>query len=405
MTVMRYRRIRNVLLAVVVWFPLLLSEPTWAQTARDSIKHDYLTATSALQKHIEDDFWIDDAPASPELLRRHWFTAGEWVAAWLNEHPQAGAEGVRTAIQELVPEDANPKYLKLTDEAYLVAAPGALGNAFVVARMSGRYRLARSTAQIQAATGKQADILAAWRPENARHGRRGPYWAASGSAGTVEPTEFAMLPRDAEGRVRFYIEGAYAQSAGGTMGAQISLWSWDGTVARPLLARDFAVVVDQSVGTRLEGDLLKVQQKKFFRTFSSCGQCEERQTDWTVRITPEGVEDLGETSMVPELDAVDELFFRLVHQKPATDIASPRAISEAEKIVKSGRRGQSEKEWRENPWLGMMGKWTVNGNLSNKVLCLFLDSLYDPGAHLFKMKSTGGALFLTDVVETKQACQ
>ena len=35
-------------------------------------------------------------------------------------------------------------------------------------------------------------------------------------------------------------------------------------------------MIDQSVGTRVEGDLLKVQQKKFFRSFYSCGSCEER---------------------------------------------------------------------------------------------------------------------------------
>jgi hypothetical protein len=182
------------------------------------------------------------------------------------------------------------------------------------------------------------------------------------------------------GQPRFYIDGTYAQSAGGTVGAQISVWVWDGMTARPQIARAYAFMVDQSVSTRVEGDLLKVQQKKFFRTFFSCGMCEERQTDWNVRLIPEGVQDLGEESLVPELDAVDELFYRVIHHKSAADVAAPSVIESAERIVGEVRAEKSVKDWKEFPTLGMIGTWKIKDDTNNKTLCL---SLEDAGTNLF----------------------
>jgi hypothetical protein len=95
------------------------------------------------------------------------------------------------------------------------------------------------------------------------------------------------LPDDSKGRARFYIDGMYAQSASGTVGAQISVWVWDGNTARPPIAHDYGMTIDQAVGTRLEGDLLN---------------------------PPEGIQYLGEKSTVPLLDVVDEPFYRVIHQ-------------------------------------------------------------------------------------------
>jgi hypothetical protein len=117
------------------------------------------------------------------------------------------------------------------------------------------------------------------------------------------------------GQPRFYIDGTYAQSAGGTVGAQISVWVWDGMTARPQIARAYALMVDQSASTRVEGDLLMVQQKKFFRTFFSCGMCEPRGGEFG-----------------PELDAADELFYGGIHHKSAADVTAPSLIKSPEKI-------------------------------------------------------------------------
>ncbi|MGA2004688.1 MAG: hypothetical protein ABSG70_14980 [Terriglobales bacterium] len=388
---------------MLVWL-IAVTDPAWPQTKLEKIKSEYQVASAELQKHIVDTWWIDDDPRSPELLARQWSLAGEWVAAWLDAHPTAEARSIEAAISELAPTedagDSSREFLSLGRDTFLVTAPGAIGNVFIVTKSNGHYHLAWSTAQAQEASGEQAEILAAWRAENAREGDRGPYWAASGPAGSVMP-HVETLPEDAKGHARFYIDGMYAQSAGGTVGNQISLWLWDGKTAHLLIARAYTFMIDQSVGTRLEGDLLKVQQKKFFRTFFSCGGCEERQTDWIVRITPEGIEDLGEVSRVPDLDAVDELFYRLMKHKSATDLAAPAAIQSARKILEEDQAEHSEKEWKKFPTLGMMGEWNIKEGPESKVLCFSAD---DVGSILFTLKSVDGGLFITHVTETEQSC-
>jgi hypothetical protein len=210
-----------------------------------------------------------------------------------------------------------------------------------------------------------------------------------------------MLPEDAKGHPRFYIDGTYAQSAGGTVGAQTSVWLWNGKTAEPLIAKAYALMIDQAVGTRAEGDLLKVQEKKFFRSFSSCGGCEERQTDWIIRLTPDGIEDLGEKSVVPELDAVDELFYRVIHRKSAIDVATPAATEAAGEIVRGAREEKSRKQWEKFPSLGMMMGWKVRDEPGGKILCL---SILDAGSHLFTLRSVEGRLFIAGVKQTNQDC-
>jgi hypothetical protein len=388
------RRIQYPVVAFVFLY-FVSSTSTLSQSNLEEIKHEYQTTSRQLQKHVVDDWWIDDDPESPKLLARQWSLTGEWVAAWLNAHPSAGAERVKAAISTLVP-DGEPQYLRLSDDVFLVAAPNPIGNVFIVAKAAGQFRLAWSTADLEKAQGKEAEILAAWRPENARHGGRGPYYAASGSSGSVIP-QLGILPADAKGRPRFYINGTYAQSAGGTVGAQTSLWLWNGKTALPLIVRAYAMMIDQKVWTRVEGNLLRVQEKKFFRTFSSCGACEERQTDWIVRLEPDGVKDLGEESTVPELDAVDELFFRVVHHEPVADIAAPAAIKRAEGIVEAARKEHTDKEWSKYPSLGMMGQWNIRKGGNDEILCLSLD---DAGTNLFLLRPSDGKFVVAELKPT-----
>lgn len=391
------RDLKRTVLFLVAWLAIL-SVSAWPQSNLDKLKSEYQSITAQLRKHVSDR-WIDDAPESPGLLARQWSLAGEWVAAWLNAHPSADADEIVAALRALDPE-REPEYLKLDASAFLVVAPTAIGNVFIVGKIDGEYRLAWSTAQVQQARGKQAEVLAAWRPENARSGGRGPYWAASGSAGSVIP-RLGILPSDAQGHARFYINGIYAQSAGGTEGAQTSVWLWEGRSARPLIAKDYTIMADQDVGTRVEGDLLKVQQKQSFRTFFSCGMCEERQMDWTIRLTPRGIEDLGERSLLPELDAVDALFYRVIHQRPAADVAAPAVVRYAEKVVREVRR-DAGKQWKKLPSLGMMGSWSVHGDANKKVLCFGTDGM---DASLFTLKASGSKFFISDVKPADQPCQ
>jgi hypothetical protein len=365
-----------------------------ARASLDQIKRDYQAAVSQVKKHTVNDFWIDGTAESTAALKREWRLAGEWVATWLNEHPSSRGDGVSTAITQLMPSDTQPRYLKLNDGVFLVSEPGFIGsNVFILAKASGRYRLAWSTAQFQNASGKQAEVLSAWQAENARDGGRNPSYATSlGRFGPIAFSELGRLPDDASGHARFYIQGGYAQSAGNTVGQQISLWSWNGVTAHLLRARDYISTLDDSVGVRLEGNLLKVREKKPFRTFwLCCAGSEERATDWTVRLNGRGLEDLGEKSVVPELDAIDHLFFRLTHHQSVRGIASSAAAKAATEILRKACEGQPSAEWTRLPSLGVVNESTLENTHDGKLVHL---SFEDLGNYTFRLESVQGRFFV-----------
>jgi len=72
--------------------------------------------------------------------------------------------------------------------------------------------------------------------------------ASSSSTGPLVIPKIGRLPDDAQGRACFYIDATYAQVAGATVGAQISLWTWDGSQALPQLTREYFYTGEQSAG-------------------------------------------------------------------------------------------------------------------------------------------------------------
>jgi hypothetical protein len=377
---------------VLFLLSFLLSVPS-PQSELDTLKSEYQTVTTRLEKHlVMDGRYIDDDPESPELLARHWSLLQQWTALWLNQNPSAGPQEIAKAVGSLSKIEA--ECLRLNSDAFLVSAENPLGNVFIIAKAEGRYRVAWSTDQDQPLSGKQGKLLAAWHARNAATGQKpepaGPFIARLGN-----------LPSDADGNARFYIDAIDSPDEGGTVRAQISLWLWNGRTALPQLVQEYALMIDQKVGTRLEGDLLKVQEKKFFRTFFSCGTCEERQTDWIVRVTPNGFQDLGEKSTVPGLDAIDELFYRIIHHLPTAGLATPAAASYARRMVREQRKESTPKEWKEFPSFGMMGEWASHQNRDGMVVCLSLDV----GTNLFTMKPAGGKLSITGIQPAQQGCK
>jgi len=275
----------------------------------------------------------------------------------------------------------------------VVATPSEIGNYFIVTRTAGHFRVAWNIADPQSVHGKQAQVLAAWRPRNARE-----QWRTILTAGPVSAS-LASLPPDAKGRSRFYLDGTYVEPVGIVVPAQISVWVWDGSRAKPLVVRRYAVDIDQNVGTRLEGNLLKVRQQEYFRTIDPSCDCEVRPTDWTLRITDNGVQDLGDKSLVPELDAVDELYYRLIHRKPASDIASPDAINAANALLLDVRKSETAKDWKESPGIGMLWGWHMDKNKG--VLCLNVD---DSGAYIYTLASSKGRIFISGIAKSDKDC-
>jgi hypothetical protein len=217
------------------------------------------------------------------------------------------------------------------------------------------------------------------------------------------PPILKPLPPDSAGHPRFYIITPYSQSAGGTMGEQTTVWIWNGARALPIAGRDYAVDIDQSVGTRVEGDVLKVRMKRFFRTFFSCGMCEERQADWMVRIAPDGVQILGDVSAVPELDAIDELFYRMIKSRTTSDIASAAARKNAQTIINIAISDETPERRHRFPSLGMMGSWSVDSSSQQgrKVICFSADNI-EP--QLFTLVPRPKGFFISEIKPAGKPC-
>ncbi|MGJ5819593.1 hypothetical protein [Paludibaculum fermentans] len=361
-----------------------LAQPAWPQRELPRIQADYAAADAELHRHLQFEQWLDNEPGTPEVLARYWALVREWVAAWMDAHPAEGMQGAKTALTTIAPSES-PRILVLNENTVLVAAPGAIGNVFIVIKASDRHRVAWSIDQAGGQPAKFADTLADWR---------------AGSPGSLVPA-LGALPEDRQGRARFYIDAAYAQSAGGSGTKQFSLWIWDGQAARALVMRDYRVTWFQSKITRLEGDILKVHEKRQFRMFFACAGCEERQTDWIMRVTPDGVEDLGEISTVPELDAVDELFYRLTRGEPATRVASPEAIAAATSLLEKARDSNPGKDFREANSLGMIMSQSGQRIADNALVCL---ATFDIDLSAFRLKRVDDGWYVASIAKGTEAC-
>ena len=158
---------------------------------------------------------------------------------------------------------------------------------------------------------------------------------------------------------------------------------------------------DQRNGDVLESPLLSIGIKRRFRTFFSCGGCEERQANWVLRVTPTTVDDLGEVSLTPELDALDEVIDRIVHNKPAAELADKKVIELLQDCVEQAQ--EEIAEWNKDPGnggifanyfsLGMLMQTKVTQQGSDTFLCFESDDM--PGPVLFRMQTTpAGYYFL-----------
>lgn len=310
----------------LVSFVTLISWATSAQcrpqTDWNQLKAEYDAAKTALKPHF-DGFGIDDAPQAPALVSREWSLIGEWAAQYLTETPSPTCDEIKAAIGRL-DSTLDADAIKLDEHTYIVVTrQDEMGNIVLLTRDNGSYRAAWNIQSPGRDALTQFDVLAAWSAKNASgmcyHQRQQKNWWQCGPMFG----EAVKLPDDSKGHVRFYVDATHSQELGLTVGAQLSIWEWDGQNVLPLLVKTYGYMVDQAVGTRFQGEFLRIREKGDFKTISTSGSSEGRQMEWTIRVTPEGVQDLGKKSMVRELDLVDEAYFRLEHGMPAADVASP----------------------------------------------------------------------------------
>lgn len=339
----------------------------WLLAAGDS----YDAIHRELAAHYGDWLTATNDPKFPKLLDRAWRTIGEHTAAFLAAHPHASPSEVKAEIESLNGNQQEGEYqlraaaVRLGDDAYAVSARyERTGTFFVVA--GGRVRW--NIKDLAARHVKRRDEISGWNWIDFS-------WGAGPLVGEVK-----ALPPGRNGHPRFYVDATEAVAAGGTWPSQISIWEWNGREAVPLLVRSYSISFETPAVT-LAGDTLTIPTKGRFKSFSTCGQCVEPEVIWTLRVTPDGVRDLGRVHKVPELQVVDELFDRVIHHKSTRDLAAPGVA----KVM----RGIQE--------LDMLGAWSVSAHGNRRVLDFGAIALDDTTLR-FEMEQRPRGLYVVSVV-------
>jgi hypothetical protein len=267
----------------------------------------------------------------------------------------------------------------------VVAANRAgIGTFFIVSRGSGEYHSVWNVKDFAAThDGRVGQALPPANDDGLSH------WSAHGTDslfGTV-----GALFRNENGNSRFYVNATY-QGEGITVGKQLSIWEWNGAAANPVLMGDYTYSLGSAEGVNFDGKLLRAHTKEDdFKTFFSCGGCQEPPGEWTIRITPRGVEDLGHRRLTPELDLIDNLYYRIQRRMPVSNMAAADVIKELTHAIDDIWNDASVTNDYEP--LGMLMDWKVERQDQHMRICISTD---DPGRYLFKLVQRNRIWFFTE---------
>ena len=135
------------------------------QAAR--LQEDYRAAKEALRPHLEE-VSLDDSAEGPALLDREWELIGDWVAEYLNQHPEASIDDIQSAIARLNP-GLKGSAIRLGDKAYLVAAQTVpLGTFFIAAQAGPKFQVAWHVKDASDGEPGEPEGLSHWTPRGAR---------------------------------------------------------------------------------------------------------------------------------------------------------------------------------------------------------------------------------------------
>jgi hypothetical protein len=365
-------------------------------------KEDYERAHTILLAHSQYGFEPDGSPEAVKATKQMWAAVADFLAAERNKDPKVSVAALNHSLCLMTVEPVPPEAVQESDEeqcatrrgdaneivelgpGLLLVAPstGETGTVFLLGERDGKTAVLWSIVDAAPQRLDPHDLVGAWRFD-----RAGGTCRAEGSPHEFEScgplyANVGALPPDDKGRERFYVDAGYSQAMGFTIGKQTSIWRWDGDHAELQWIGLHGFMIDQGFGTSFDEDkgILHVGQKGEFRTMYDCGMCIERPIEQRVLLTKSSVEDLGVRSLVPEMDAIDGLMWKLSRKLPTTNFGSAQAATVL-------RRHD----------LGMVSDVTRLTKTGAEV-CLEADD----GLLIIQMRRTGdGGYFITHVAERK----
>lgn len=296
-------------------------------------------------------------------LRKLWELVGDWLAADLEAHPTASGADLTARLKALHAE-LGGEAVELGGGDFVVTAHiFETGTVFILGRSGeGAARIKWSIDRFAASPTADEKLRC---------------WQVSADCGPLYGSA-KLLSATAAGETRFYVDANYAGN-GMTVGAQTSVWAWNGREARLLAVDGHLVMIDDDRQIAFDGQTLVVPTKEEPRTFFSCGACPEPAGTWTLRLTPGGAEDLGHRWRDPELQWADELFDALTKGRNTGELAAPAVVGELKP--------------RLEDLSSMLMEWS-RADGPPKILSMMLDGV----ALTFTLELREGHLYATAVV-------
>ena len=280
-----------------------------------------------------------DSPVMAPLLTEGWKLAGEWAGAWLDLHPDPSPKDLDKLFVDFTPSPLNPEiYSPHLPDLYAMegSATRIATDVYVVSAAYEENQSANATSTFFVVTRHaNGQFQAKWsiKPLAERHYHSKDeigLWAFMGECayycGPLVVQEVVPLPPSGNGQPRFAIDAVQATN-GSTLMKQLSVWRWDGAGAENILIRSYKLYIDDGRGIELVENLLTVPTKESTNSFSSFGCCAEPRGMWTLRITPDKVQDLGHRFLQPQIQWADRLLAAIgPNSSAAAALAAPSVI-------------------------------------------------------------------------------
>jgi len=295
-----------------------------------------VAAAAALEKHIGDFGALDGKPGDIDAWNKLWATVQAYIADRLEQH--VTPKVIEKQAPPLSTYYGGLHIVAIGTDLYAVSASaGPLGNVFVIGKRNGHFATVWDIRQSAMGT-----TAWGWNAEAARNqcNRCRP------ASGIV----FALSP-DSTGRARFYIDAGYFQEMGATSGAQLSVWRFDGHSGDVLLKKNYVVVADDENCPADQGPYIRRHDKTQYRMLYAYGSGLGRMLTWTIKVTPDRIEDLGETPDIPEMDTVDDVFWRISQGKNTADLATPAVVKQMAAVLAEARKIYKDPKF---PSVGML---------------------------------------------------
>jgi hypothetical protein len=325
-------------------------------------------------------------PEAVQAIGCLWGLTQAWTAEYLNAHPQASAREILADLAPLAKAgDLSPSVVRLKGDAVVVSLDSSFqGTVFVVSRTPPQPFAVTWDIRTQPTIQWPDASMMPWVD------------TIPGVHGGPLGGRVLALPPTGSGRPRFLIEAIEHSGMGLEVPGQLSVWEWTGSEAVPEFVQGY--LTTGGLSARLQGNRLRVRTKEELQRIYTCGSCDDPQGTWTLRITPDGVVDLGHVFDDPLLKFVDDLLDRVVRRQDASSLASRSARARLVKIADAERADERRYgfEWWDSPRFGMIDSWKVrvdSKRANRRVIDLQTDNVH----LLFTLARRAGKPYVTAV--------